>query len=988
MYQIRSSEGGSSLLHEAVREVRNDADIESYSSRSLDIVVELLRAGAQVNAKNSSAETPLLIAFDGLLLSDDPNMFRIHEKLISTLRDYGAVVDVDAAAVENTPRVRVVPARRRRTDSEHIRDANLILGATAYFGESKTPRLVEAVVAGDPDAVLAALESGEDPSAKIIPSKTTVLHFATWLGHSEVVELLLGMGRVKPNSADHFGLTPLLIAAAMGNESCLEALLKAGARHSQRVVGPALFRVQSPSTRVDFLINMPRPICQGTSPLHEAVKSNNPRCVELLIQHGANVEAKDSLGNTPLLVAGAALKRDLRLNVVTQQASPSYSSSYARKPSVVSYTSITSTENIQYGFSEANGPSTSQEQVRCATDVVAKYERITSILIKLTKDVNILSDVSVSALMNAVSLGSVMVSQMLLDKDADPSLKNKYGDTPVHEAASKGCVELLKRFVDHVATKHGNRERTLAVINSKDGNGSTPVHRAAYCGNRACVSYLIGAGADLSLQNIHGLSALEAILLHVYRSRSYLSSLLDSRLTCKRAHKWEGDFVLELDFSFLLPEGGARQTVVMNTLLASTVLPKNTQRDILEHPLVEAFYRLKWQKAKRSFYAVITVHLIFVISLSAFVSLEYIDVSNEGTLRSSAGILRYVHLFFAVLVLANAVGPCFLHFHYYIRKFETWILVTSALLSIFWALARLDVAPSFLVVVSSSDLGKFLLSFILPLAWAALMLMVGRFRDWGARALLFGVVLRNVLVTSVVLGLLVLGLSLSFFVLFHDTRPNEFGDPWKSFVNTIVMMTGEYNYSETFEGSNFYDRLLFLIFVVVATLVIMNLVIGLAVTDAQSLSTVGEWLCLKKKMEFANVLESIVPRMVARCCLPRRMKFMVDGSEDSGYIIKNRALPSRLVDALMDSALRYQAEKPSLNKAAGDVVITFPETEDCSIELHIIDAEEGRVNDILRALYRRVGGSIKEFVESSKSLPNLGSKVFWVKRVIRKFRDK
>lgn len=172
-------------------------------------------------------------------------------------------------------------------------------------------------------------------------------------------------------------------------------------------------------------------------------------------------------------------------------------------------------------------------------------------------------------------------------------------------------------------------------------------------------------------------------------------------------------------------------------------------------------------------------------------------------------------------------------------------------------------------------------------AWIQMMLIVGRFPTWGHYALMFSTVLKNVskvsypsfvtksvteefsifynFVFQVLLAFvwLIVGFALSFSVLFHGN--DQFSDSWKSFVKTVVMIMGEYDYDGLFasidnqsysnliknqindtngssvrENSNHdflpvISRIIFLIFVMLASIVLMNLLIGLAVSDIQGL---------------------------------------------------------------------------------------------------------------------------------------------------------
>lgn len=51
-------------------------------------------------------------------------------------------------------------------------------------------------------------------------------------------------------------------------------------------------------------------MCWGRTPLHEAVKNNHADVVRALVEHSADVNAKDERLVTPLLLAGSAVNRD------------------------------------------------------------------------------------------------------------------------------------------------------------------------------------------------------------------------------------------------------------------------------------------------------------------------------------------------------------------------------------------------------------------------------------------------------------------------------------------------------------------------------------------------------------------------------------------------------------------------------------------------------------------------------------------------------
>ncbi len=100
-----------------------------------------------------------------------------------------------------------------------------------------------------------------------------------------------------------------------------------------------------------------------------------------------------------------------------------------------------------------------------------------------------------SVLMLAAFKGYLPLVQKLVDNDADV---NKTGWAPLHYAASGGHVPVIAHLLDH-----------SAYIDAESPNGTTPLMMAAMYGSPEAVKHLIQAGADLTIKNQLGLTALD-----------------------------------------------------------------------------------------------------------------------------------------------------------------------------------------------------------------------------------------------------------------------------------------------------------------------------------------------------------------------------------------------------------------------------------------------------------------------------------------------
>jgi ankyrin repeat protein len=100
-----------------------------------------------------------------------------------------------------------------------------------------------------------------------------------------------------------------------------------------------------------------------------------------------------------------------------------------------------------------------------------------------------------SALMMAALKGQTELARKLVDKGADV---NKPGWAPLHYAATRGHLQIMDLLLEN-----------HAYIVAESPNKSTPLMMAAFYGTPEAVRLLLEAGADPTLRNELGLSAID-----------------------------------------------------------------------------------------------------------------------------------------------------------------------------------------------------------------------------------------------------------------------------------------------------------------------------------------------------------------------------------------------------------------------------------------------------------------------------------------------
>ena len=179
----------------------------------------------------------------------------------------------------------------------------LIAGCVLVCSGGCSSALHGAARTGDADRVRALLTQGANAGEKDSDGRIA-LHCACEYGHSEAAGVLLDAGS-DVNARDNDGRTPLLWAALGCSMPCAELLLARGAdatayggrKHSPLAYNPAF---GSPlAAAIDQAAAPPA----GTTALHIAAELGQPDMVQLLLSRGANIDARDADGATPLLAA-------------------------------------------------------------------------------------------------------------------------------------------------------------------------------------------------------------------------------------------------------------------------------------------------------------------------------------------------------------------------------------------------------------------------------------------------------------------------------------------------------------------------------------------------------------------------------------------------------------------------------------------------------------------------------------------------------------
>lgn len=381
----------------------------------------------------------------------------------------------------------------------------LLAGGASPRGASATGRtaLMAAASVGRSDIVPILLRAGASHRANDRDGQNA-LHSAAGFGGSsnaKTVRLLLSAG--VPIQADRSGRTPLSIAARLGHELVATLLLRAGAQ-------------------VDARDN------EGRTPLIVAVGSplGQTRLAALLLRHGAAVDAGTPDGTTPLMLAAAACDLDrMRLLIAARASVKSrnrdgvtplllsarfHDHSVYRRVAAESRSRGASAEAAQWDKVLRDAYRCRDTAVRLLTEagadvrdprLLAQAARDgfpASVIDMLVGRGAVLKPVgNVPVIVAAAGSGSVDTVKALLRAGANPNDTGPDGWSALMAASESGSADIVDALL-----------RSGASVNYRRvGPGDTALMLTAQAGHQSTVRALLQAGAKIEIRDKEGKTA-------------------------------------------------------------------------------------------------------------------------------------------------------------------------------------------------------------------------------------------------------------------------------------------------------------------------------------------------------------------------------------------------------------------------------------------------------------------------------------------------
>jgi ankyrin repeat protein len=216
----------------------------------------------------------------------------------------------------------------------------------------------------------------------------------------------------------------------------------------------------------------------GETPLFEAIKSNSPSTVQILIRSGALLTSRDKMGNAPLHVA---VQHDAGAVIDILIGSKAELSPHALNGNTPLHDAVIGL------YDPSQNPA-------------LRTNAMAAVLISNRAELEARDGDGNTPLMRAVLAGLRVTTTQLADAGADLNTRNVRGDSPLHVAVSIERSDLITTLLDRGA-----------LLSARNAQNQTPL-QLAFTAAQARMTYPLLAGTRIHMTDDEGRSALHVAI--------------------------------------------------------------------------------------------------------------------------------------------------------------------------------------------------------------------------------------------------------------------------------------------------------------------------------------------------------------------------------------------------------------------------------------------------------------------------------------------
>uniref|UniRef100_A0A0G4HXG7 Uncharacterized protein n=1 Tax=Chromera velia CCMP2878 TaxID=1169474 RepID=A0A0G4HXG7_9ALVE len=339
----------------------------------------------------------------------------------------------------------------------------------------------------------------------------TALILASFHGHTDIVRLLVD-AKANVDMQDSYGQTALILASENGHTDIVRLLVDAKAnvdmqdRCGKTALILASFHGHTDIVRllVDAKANVDMQGEIGKTALILASENGHTDIVRLLVDAEANVDMQDENGKTALILASENGHTDIVRLLVDAKANVDMQDTYGGQTGLILASEKGHTDIVRL-LVDAKANVDMQDRYEKTALILASFHGHTDIvrlLVDAKANVDMQDSYGQTGLILASENGHTDIVRLLVDAKASVDIQDEEGNSVLMLAIQKENVEM----VEYLLAQPGSATQT--VVNIPDSQDRTPLFRAAAGGHILLVELLLRRGADPSLKDASGNTAL------------------------------------------------------------------------------------------------------------------------------------------------------------------------------------------------------------------------------------------------------------------------------------------------------------------------------------------------------------------------------------------------------------------------------------------------------------------------------------------------
>lgn len=430
-----------------------------------------------------------------------------------------------------------------------------------------------------------------------------------------------------------------------------------------------------------------------------------------------------------------------------------------------------------------------------------------NLLLKSGADINLSQKKSERPIFLACKFGHLPVVQTLLSQPDVDITPDEFAENLLHVVVQSEKLDCLSFLL---------KEAEIDV-NNADDSGRTPLHYAVIYENEDCVCQLLDNKAHIDVEDFFGQKPLSNL------SYKILKKHLDGKIGTNGEHPKSQRYALTLDYRNLLRQQKEEQfrTFPTNLMLEITKLPELSEA--IAHPMFSTLIFFKWRRIRLFYYFNLIFYTAFCILYTIYILL------GEKQLMLKSAFLKHGHslqivllLIIAILAILEAIEVTGVTWRY-LSSLGNWVRSSVVILSC------VDIANG----CSAYPLPRYcpqVCAVSILVTWIELFLVVGMHPKLTFYVDMFNAASLVLLKFLVIHIFLLIAFALCFHTLFRtNDETNPFSNPLQALFKTIIMLTSEFDASDIpFDSYALTSHLLFVVFIFLVTIVLVNLLIGLA----------------------------------------------------------------------------------------------------------------------------------------------------------------